>query len=354
MFNYNWSFKDYPAKHNLKVFSTFACGGGSTMGYKLAGYDVIGCNEIDPKLIEIYKKNHNPKYCYLEDIRIFKNRTDLPKELYELDILDGSPPCSTFSLAGQREESWGKQKIFREGQAMQTLDDLFFDFIDLTAKLQPKVFIAENVKGLLVGNAIKYVQKIIKGFEKAGYEVEYWLLNGADMGVPQARERVFFIGIRKDLCLKITGTRQTLFSKMPALILNFNERPIKFGEFRDSEGIDKTHTQRGQLMLQRIPSDRTVSDINMRLYEKNSGFNDIIVHDEDVCATIPSASYHWRYFDGKVFTDHDLILASSFPLDYDFLDTSVKYVVGMSVPPLMIAQISNRIKLQWFDKLKES
>ena len=117
-FNYNWTLKDAKfTKDKGKVFSCFACGGGSTMGYKLAGFDVLGCNEIDPKMIEVYKKNHNPKYPYCEPIQTFKLRKDLPKELYELDIVDGSPPCSSFSIAGNREKDWGKEKKFREGQS---------------------------------------------------------------------------------------------------------------------------------------------------------------------------------------------------------------------------------------------
>lgn len=149
-FNYKWTLKDANfTKDKGKVFSCFACGGGSTMGYKLAGFDVIGCNEIDKKMIEIYKKNHNPKYAFCEPIQEFKNKEELSEELFNLDILDGSPPCSTFSLSGNREDDWGKMKHFREGQAEQVLDTLFFDFIDLAKKLQPKVVVAENVKGLL-------------------------------------------------------------------------------------------------------------------------------------------------------------------------------------------------------------
>ena len=117
---YEWILADAKfTKDKGKVFSCFACGGGSTMGYKLAGFDVLGCNEIDPKMIEAYKTNHKPKYAYLEPIQSFKLRNDLPKELYNLDILDGSPPCSSFSLSGNREKDWGKEKKFREGQADQ-------------------------------------------------------------------------------------------------------------------------------------------------------------------------------------------------------------------------------------------
>lgn len=151
-FNYNWTLKDAIfTKDKGKVFSYFACGGGSTMGYKLVSFDVIGCNEIDPKMIETYKANHKPKYAFLEPIQTFKMRKDLPKELYQLDILDGSPPCSSFSISGNREKDWGKDKVFREGQVMQVLDTLFFYFIDLAKKLKPKVVVAENVKGLLIG-----------------------------------------------------------------------------------------------------------------------------------------------------------------------------------------------------------
>jgi len=122
-FTYKWNLKDLEKveKNNLKVFSCFACGGGSTMGYKMSGFDVIGCNEIDERMIRVYKKNHNPKLAYNQPIQDFKNREDLPKELYNLDILDGSPPCSSFSMAGNREKDWNKKKKFREGQAEQIL-----------------------------------------------------------------------------------------------------------------------------------------------------------------------------------------------------------------------------------------
>ena len=117
-------------KNGLKVFSTFSCGGGSSYGYKLAGYELLGNCEIDHKINAMYVKNHKPKYNYNMDIRSFNKLESLPGELYNLDILDGSPPCSTFSMAGDREEAWGKEKHFREGQKKQVLDDLFFAFLE--------------------------------------------------------------------------------------------------------------------------------------------------------------------------------------------------------------------------------
>ena len=225
---YNWTLKDAVfTKDKGTVFSCFSCGGGSTMGYKLAGFDVIGCNEIDPKMMEAYKVNHNPKYSFLESIQTFKLRKDLPKELYKLDILDGSPPCSSFSMAGNREKDWGKEKVFREGQAKQILDNLFFDFIDLAKELQPKVVIAENVKGLLLGNAKQYVRKIYTEFDKAGYYCQHFLLDASKMGVPQRRERVFFICLRKDLATQFLYQKD-MFTEVPKISMVFNEKKIHF------------------------------------------------------------------------------------------------------------------------------
>jgi DNA (cytosine-5)-methyltransferase 1 len=152
--------------NGLKVVSTFSCGGGSTMGYKLAGYEVIGAVEIDPEMAAIYKENHKPKWLFNMPIQEFNklSESEIPAEFFGIDILDGSPPCSSFSMAGSREKKWGKESHFREGQAKQHLDDLFFDFIATAKRLQPKVIIAENVKGLIQGNARGYVKQIFRWF----------------------------------------------------------------------------------------------------------------------------------------------------------------------------------------------
>lgn len=335
--SYDWCFADYPKEKNgLKVFSTFACGGGSTMGYKLAGYEVLGCVEIDKPIYEIYKKNHNPKYAYNCDIREFIKRDDLPEELYNLDILDGSPPCSTFSTSGNRESDWGKKKVFREGQAHQRLDDLFFEFIKLTDKLKPKVAIAENVKGLLLGNAKGYVKEIVSEFNKIGYDVQIFLLNGATMGLPQKRERVFFIAKRKDL-------------KFPKLQLNFKEKPIPFSKvFVDYCDKPITNYKMKYWNIRKI-TDIALSDCAGRLENKpNKFFNEVFIKMNNVCNTITAKDSLVLYDYPRFINKKELLKVGSFPRDYNFLNIKPVYLIGMSVPPMMMYKLSQQIYLQFF------
>jgi len=326
LFPYDWTLKDAVfTKDKGKVFSCFACGGGSTMGYKLAGFDVIGHNDIDKKMIEVYKLNHNPKYSFLESITTFAKRKDLPKELYELDILDGSPPCSSFSMAGNREKDWGKEKVFREGQAEQVLDTLFFDFIDLAKELQPKVVVAENVKGLLLGEAKKYVRKIYDEFDKAGYYCQHFLLDASKMGVPQRRERVFFICLRKDLAQPFYYQKD-MFTKIPKIEMKFNEKEIKIKNFVKFE--PKNDKQN---------------------YSENR-FGDVILDLNRAANTITSGVRFWKD-ENMILTKIGYNLIGSYPTDYKF-NTDNVYIIGMSVPPVMTAQIANQIYEQWLSKAR--
>lgn len=351
-FHYKWTLKDAVfTKDKGKVFSCFACGGGSTMGYKLAGFDVLGCNEIDPKMIEAYKANHNPKYAYLEPIQSFKLRTDLPDELYNLDILDGSPPCSSFSIAGNREKDWGKEKKFREGQSEQVLDTLFFDFIDLAKKLQPKIVIAENVKGLLLGEAKNYVRQIYREFDLAGYYVQHWLLDAAKMGVPQRRERVFFIALRKDLAEPFME-QVDIFTVLPKLKLQFNEPQIIFSEiFHDY--IDRPLSEHYKTFWDiRQNGDVDFSNSSERMGKNpNAQFQYKYLYMHKVANTI-TAGEQCVLFDYPRYRNFDeLCECGSYPKDYDFQGNKPEYLIGMSVPPIMTAQIAKQVYLQWLSKI---
>lgn len=344
-FNYLWTFKDaHFSKDKGTVFSCFACGGGSTMGYKLAGFDVIGCNEIDPRVMNLYECNHHPRYAFLEPIQIFRERTAYPEALYNLDILDGSPPCSTFSMAGSREEAWGVEKKFREGQAEQVLDTLFFDFIEVARKLQPKVVIAENVKGLLLGDAKKYVSRIYAEFDAAGYYVQHILLDAQNMGVPQRRERVFFICLRKDL-IDHVPVQYNLFDVIPHLTLDFHE-PVITCEEAGLELGDPITTPCYSEEYDRLKAGLPKRYLQCALYPKNVVHPTLIAGYKSKASPMPDWGKQW-------LSVSDICKISSFPQDYDFGTQKPEYICGMSVPPIMIAQIATQVYEQWLTKIHQ-
>lgn len=335
MYNWKWNLSELKNDKDISVFSCFSCGGGSTMGYKRAGFKVIGNVEIDPKINAMYVKNHHPKYNFEMDLREFNKRDDLPEELYHLDILDGSPPCTTFSHAGKREKSWGVKKKFREGQKEQRLDDLFFVFLETVKKLRPKIVIAENVAGLIHGNAKGYVNAIIKRFKEIGYSVQLFKLNAALMDTPQARERVFFIANNQGY---------------PKIKLDFNGKPIKFGEVRTKHGKPIGVGKLKERLKHLLSSDKGMAAILERTENKRSNFGVKIFQDHFTPYTIVSGSCFIRACDKSYCSDGDYINVSTFPQDYDFCGNPVQYVVGMSVPPNMMANIATEVYKQWLKK----
>lgn len=324
--------------HGKKVFSCFHCGGGSSLGYKLAGFDVLGGVEIDPAMMALYKENHNPKFPYLMGVENFNKIPNdlLPKELFELDILDGSPPCSSFSMAGAREKKWGKESKFREGQAVQVLDDLFFHFIETARKLQPKIVVAENVRGLIQGNARGYVKQIFQGFDSAGYDCQLFLLNSSRMGVPQARERTFFICSKKELAF-------------PKIKLEFEEPMIKTKDALVGTTLD------GQKVIWLTPETKELwekvqmGEALAKAHPKGHRFNAYKSHPNKVCKTVSASSdgcpIHWS--EPRRFTDAEVVRIQTFPDDYNFGKHSGSYVCGMSVPPFMMQRVALEIYKQW-------
>lgn len=337
-----WNLSDLKdiEKNGYKVFSCFHCGGGSTMGYKLSGFDVLGGVEIDPQMMAIYKANHNPKHSFLMGVQDFNKipREDLPAELFDLDILDGSPPCSSFSMAGSREKAWGKNKKFREGQATQVLDDLFFHFIETARILQPKIVIAENVKGLVMGKAKGYVKEIAQMFNHAGYDLQLFLLNAAFMGVPQRRERTFFVARRKDL--------------------GFGNVDLKFAEktISTSKAIGDLLEQKGVALTpetKRLWEKCGIGKALSTVHPKGHRFNAVKANPNEPCNTIPASAdgNPIRWDIPNRFNEKQCARITSFPDDYNFGKFKNNYVCGMSVPPYMMNRISKQVELQWLDKL---
>jgi DNA (cytosine-5)-methyltransferase 1 len=316
VFPYKWNLKDgYPAKgieyHGITVMTTFACGGGSSMGYKLAGYDVIAANDIDPQMARVYKANHNPKQFFECGIKDLLQRDDLPK----VTVLDGSPPCSVFSTAGLREKAWGKDKHFREGQATQILDDLFFDFIALTEKMQPEIAIAENVKGMLKGHAKWYTREVVRKLQDIGYKCQVFLLNGASMGLPQKRERVFFIAHKTNKHLQ----------------MDFNQVSISYKDIRQNTGtklheITPLYKQYWNESAQGKSVGKFMSVKRMAMHK--------------VPNTIIASDIHFDAIEPRRLYKEEIESIGSWPSDYDYQNILPYYLVGMSVPPVMMAQVA--------------
>jgi len=167
-----------------RLISLFSGAGGLDLGFEQAGYKIVIANEYDKTIWETYEKNHNAPLLK-DDIREISS-----DEFPECDGIIGGPPCQSWSEAG----------------ALKGINDprgkLFFDYIRLLKDKQPKFFLAENVSGMLANIHQKAVRNIVNMFENAGYTVYIEMLNAANYAVPQDRERVFYIGIRKDLKCK--------------------------------------------------------------------------------------------------------------------------------------------------------
>jgi DNA (cytosine-5)-methyltransferase 1 len=341
-----WDLTDLDAvpKNGVTVMSTFACGGGSSMGYKRAGCTIVAANDIDPEMAWHYKHNLKPTLYYLCPIRDLLT-ADLPPELFALDILDGSPPCSTFSMAGSREKSWGKEKHFREGQAKQVLSDLFFDYLDLVQRLRPRVAIAENVKGMLIGIAKGYTKLVMSRFREIGYRPQLFLLNAADCGVPQRRERVFFCAVRDDIdvvALKLSPTHRWISA---------GEACADLTDLTDGEREDTAPTGMHLKWWHKTAKGDCYATAARKEGRKCGLFSHIRLHDIQpsptlTCATGDHSALHWG--ECRRLSLREWKRLGSFPDDYHAeTDKIGKYMVGMSVPPRMAEVVARAVCEQW-------
>lgn len=341
-FAWNLPDLDLVVKNGFTVMSTFSCGGGSSMGYKRAGYEVIAANDIDPVMEWHYKYNLHPQLYYLCQIKELLT-AKLPDSLFSLDILDGSPPCSTFSMSGNREKDWGKKKKFREGQCDQVLSDLFFDYLDLANRLRPKVIIAENVKGLILGNAKGYAKLIMLKFREIGYKPQLFLVNSADCGVPQRRERVFFCALRNDINkpkLILAPTHKWITAKEAIADLELTEK-------------ERIETKPAPTSLKWWPltkKGRSFKDAVEKIEGRRCFFNYIKLNDDMPSNTLVSCSsdkiFHWQ--ECRLLSFREWKRLGSFPDDYYAKTDSIgKYMIGMSVPPKMTEYIAKSIMNQW-------
>lgn len=186
--------------NGYRVVSTFSGAGGSCLGFEMAGYRVVWASEFVPAAQETYRANHPNTILDTRDIRQVTAEDILSATglaVGELDVFEGSPPCASFSTAGRLEAGWGQVRKYSDTR--QRVDDLFFEYARLLRDLQPKVFVAENVSGLVKGVAKGYFKEILRTLRDCGYVVEARLLDAQWLGVPQTRQRLIFQGVREDL-----------------------------------------------------------------------------------------------------------------------------------------------------------
>lgn len=307
-----------------KVISLFAGTGGSSLGYRMAGFKVVLANEFIPQAQVAYSTNHPNTILNTKDIRELSVDEILQQaqlKVGELDILDGSPPCAQFSSINNRNKTRLGEVIEYSG-VMQRVDDLFFEYIRILKGLQPKVFVAENVVNLKRGNSKAIYNQILEEMGKAGYIVDCQVINAADFGVPQRRNRLIFIGVRNDLQMnpsypKPLLKKYTAKDALPHLIDAIEDTG---GEWGCGSFID---TQ---------------------------------------CPTIRAKGRHLYAVDSaepdkrRRMTTDEVKRLSSFPVDFNFNlgVTQAHERIGRAVPPLMMYYIADNIEKNILKKLKEN
>ena len=353
------------SKQLFTVISTFAGGGGSSTGYRLSGGNILCVNEFVQSAVDTYGANYPNTPILDDDIKKLTGEDFLRVaniQKGELDILDGSPPCSAFSVAGKREKGWDKTKKYSDGKEVENIEDLFFEYIRIANDIQPKVIIGENVAGIMMGEAIKKYNEIINEFEKCGYEAIGKVMNAADFGTPQARKRCFFVAVRNDVMEKVGLNFMTMESTL---------YPEPYGPqptLKDAIGDIENDKEEVQMLLDfvqgsfqkkwiellpfspdkhRKPSDPEFIDIN----PKQSMFNMIRPAPNLPCPTVTQAGQKkglsgvFHYDSNRKLTIKELKRVMGLPDDYklqgDFDQQAER--VGRMVAPLMMKALSNNI-----------
>lgn len=341
--------KEQAKQKKFKVISTFAGGGGSSTGYRLAGADILAINEFIPEAQRVYKVNYPDTHIFPGDVRQLTGEMMLQQvglKKGELDLFDGSPPCSSFSMSGLREEGWGRVKKYSDSE--QRTDDLFFEYARLLKEIQPKTFVAENVKGLTAGAAGDLLgtgqcsvfgdedNTIYHTLTNAGYNVKYKVLNASHYGVPQARERIIFIGVRKDIGIEPT------FPKRMAGVVTAGQ--ALEGVIVDNPPSGRTSTK-AKLLYDNTEIGYGFDVACKKLFGKASWFNFIKLHPDkpsNTVTTIP-VLFHWKEF--RTLSILEVKRLCSFPDDYYVGEKYNKQYerLGRAVPPLMMKAIAEHI-----------
>lgn len=331
-----------------KVISTFSGIGGSSQGYKQAGFEVLASVEFLDYQADNYRLNHPKTRVYQGDIRKMdplKILEDVGLEVGELDLLDGSPPCSSFSTNGIVSKGWGKVKAY--GNKKQRTDDLFFEYIRFIKAIRPKVFVAENVSGLLKGASKGMFNIFFNEFMSCGYKVKAKLMNSANYGVPQSRERVIFIGVREDLGIEPSYP-------IPSLTYITAEEALRDCPVDKSE--DVSISDQYQKYWEKTKPGEAMSEGSLRCGDGYKWFSRKKLNPNRPSYTLTAKAYddvtHWS--EARNLYTAELKRLQSFPDSYVLRGTSRQKMcegIGRSVPPKMMEAVARNIKENILDKI---
>ena len=359
---------DASAQNKFTVISTFAGGGGSSTGYRLAGGNILCVNEFVEEARNTYKENYPNTPILPDDIiklsgQEFLDVTGLG--VGELDILDGSPPCSAFSMAGNvshgkgntHKDAFGKTKGYSDIKEVSNIEDLFFEFLRVADVIKPKVIIAENVAGLTMGEAKQYFNKIQNTFEKIGYDVCAKVLNSAYFGVPQTRSRVFFIGVRSDITLQIGLTFMNIESIFPTenksmVTLKEALNNLEYDDEEVKTLTEKfTNTAYWRDTGSKMPINPEKVLTGMDYHHKGHHFNLKRVSLEKPAPTLTAmgsndttaGAFHWN--EPRKLTIGELKRIQSLPDDFVLTGkwNQQSERIGRMVPPLLLKSIADSV-----------
>lgn len=336
-------------KNNYNVVSLFSGAGGNSLGYLLSNYTIKLAVEFDKEAKETYEKNFPTTPVLYKDVREIDGKEILDLiglKKYELDVLDGSPPCKSFSIAGVREKKWGE--IGEYSGTQQRTDDLFFEYLRLVEDMMPKVFIAENVKGLTQGNAIKYLNAILKKADSIGYNIDYMVMDSSLYNVPQKRERVIFIGVRKDLELKPT------YPKPSEKIITTKEA---IGELIDEGTEVRPLTEYHLKYLNLCGFEASTADVKRFIAESG---HKLYLTDfrrdywDKPCYTMVASKRLVHPLRNRRLSILEGKRLQSFPDDFEFFHSPSQNWerIGRSAPPNLMAAVSKEVENEILNKAK--
>ena len=375
--------KESSDRKRFTYISFFAGGGGSSAGYKLAGGDCRFVNEFQQVAVDTYLENwpDTPHICGdIKDVTGAQIMEMTGIKKYELDILDGSPPCPPFSMSGTKKAGWGKEKM-AYGMKQKNIEDLTWEMIRIAGEMMPKVIICENVKGLTMEYAKQHLDRMVTDFEALGYSTTFKVLNGIHFGVPQKRQRVFIVSVRNDVLDDIEMPWMLVSSLFPEPALDEEptiEQAIGDLQLNNMNRIDaeelceRMKKSAKYKWLKRLPKnpDKVVSvgdDVVSIFYEK------VIAHRKKWGKSIPEAkhsfyqsrrvpwnqashslteqglaslSVHLHPLEDRIFTPLEAAAIMTLPTDYvnpseDIYERGKR--IGLMVAPLMAKYLAESI-----------